>query len=48
MYFAQIRQNGPVKYGQLPGSIGVHDSRDNPMPIGQATCKTWDQNEIAV
>jgi hypothetical protein len=47
-YFANIRQSGPVKYRQLPGSIGVHDSRDNAKPIGQGDCKTWDANDLAV
>jgi hypothetical protein len=47
-YFANMSQRGQVKYHQLPGSIGVHDSRDNAMPIGQTDCKTWDENGLAV
>lgn len=47
-YFASISQTGPVKYRQLPGSIGVLESADNPMPIGEATCKTWDERGLAV
>ncbi len=48
MYFAHITQKGPVKYGQVPGSIGVLESLDNPMPIGEAHCKTWDENGLVV
>jgi hypothetical protein len=47
-YFAGISQTGPIKYGKLPGSIGVLESPDNAMPIGQTNCKTWDQNGLAV
>ena len=28
---------GPVRYGQLPGSIGVLEAPDKPMPIGMAS-----------
>jgi hypothetical protein len=35
-YFAHISGAGPVRYGQVPGSIGVLDSPDHPMPIGMA------------
>ena len=47
-YFANVSQRGPMKYRDVPGSIGVLESRDNPMPIGQADCKTWDENGLAV
>jgi hypothetical protein len=49
-YLANISQRGPVKYGHrlIPGSIGVLDSLDNAMPIGQADCDTWDENGLAV
>jgi hypothetical protein len=48
-YFARISQTGPVKYAQrqVPGSIGVLESLDNFMPIGEARRKTWDQNGLA-
>jgi hypothetical protein len=36
-YFAQISAAGPVRYGQLPGSIGVLEALDKPMPIGIAS-----------
>jgi hypothetical protein len=37
-----------VKYRDVIGSIGVLESPDNLMPIGQADCKTWDENGLAV
>jgi hypothetical protein len=37
-----------VKYRDVPGSIGVLESLDKPMPIGQAHCKMWDANGLAV
>jgi hypothetical protein len=45
LYFANVGpKTGPVKYRDLPtGSIGVLESRDNHMPIGQAMCRTWDE-----
>jgi hypothetical protein len=47
-YFAHISQRGPVKYDQVPGSIGVLKAIDNPLPIGVAQCVTWDENGLAV
>jgi hypothetical protein len=47
-YFAHITQRGPVKYDQLPCSIGVLEALDNPMPIGAAHFFTWDENGPAV
>ena len=47
-YFAHISQTGAVKYEQVPGSIGVLEMPDKPMPIGEATCRTWDENGLAV
>jgi hypothetical protein len=37
-----------VKYNQPPFSIGVLDSPDKPMPIGEAHCETWDAKGLAV
>jgi hypothetical protein len=48
MYFAHVSQLGPVKYGHVPGSIGVLQAPDRPMPIGEASCKTWDEKGLAV
>jgi hypothetical protein len=47
MYCANISQNGPVKYDDIPGSIGVLESPDNHMPIGIANCRTWNENGLA-
>jgi hypothetical protein len=47
-YFANIKQRGPLKYRDVPGSIAVLESPDNAMSIGQAGCKTWDENGLAV
>ena len=47
-YFAHISQRGPVKYDQVPGSIGVLEAIDKPMPIGEAHCMTWDEHGLAV
>ena len=47
-YFAHISQNGPIRYGDAPGSIGVLEALDKFMPIGEAHCLTWDQNGLAV
>jgi hypothetical protein len=48
MYFAHISQRGPVKYDEVPGSISVLEAPDKPMPIGEASCKTWDEKGLAV
>jgi hypothetical protein len=37
-----------VKYGVLPGSIGVLEAPDNAMPIGMASCIGWDLDGLAV
>ena len=47
-YFSNISQRGPVKYRDVPGSIGVLEARDTHMPIGEAHCKKWDENGLAV
>ena len=39
---------GPIRYGQTPGSIGVLEAIDKPMPIGEASCRTYDENGLAV
>lgn len=48
MYLVHISLIGPIRYGQLPGSIDVHDSLDNPMPIGMASCRGWGLDGLAV
>ena len=47
-YFAHISLKGKIRYGEVPGSIGVLESPDKPMPIGEALCVTWGENGIAV
>jgi hypothetical protein len=48
VYFANVSKAGPVKYRDVPGSIGVLEAPDKLMPIGQADCKAWDENGLAV
>jgi hypothetical protein len=47
-YYANINLKGPVKYGKLPGSIGVLESLDNCTPIGEGSCKTWNERGVAI
>jgi hypothetical protein len=47
-YFAHISHRGFVKYGSVPSAIGVLGSPVNPMLIGEATCRDWDENGLAV
>jgi hypothetical protein len=47
-YFAHISGAGPVRYGQVPGSIGVLDAPDHPMPIGTAYEVGWTEGGLAV
>ncbi len=47
-YFAHISKAGPIRYGDVPGSIGVLEAIDRPMPIGEASCRTHDKNGLAV
>lgn len=47
-YYASISIRGTVKYGQLPGSIGVHDSPDSSMPVGMASGKWRDDRGNAL
>jgi hypothetical protein len=48
MYFANISQNGPVEYRDVPGSIGVLEALDNSMPIGIATEIGWTAKGLAL
>ena len=41
-------KTGPVKYRSVPGSIGVLESPTNHMPIGEASCRGWDESGLAV
>jgi hypothetical protein len=46
--FTNASGPGPVRVGQLPGSIGVLEALDKPMPIGMACCTGWDPAGLAV
>jgi hypothetical protein len=48
-YFANDGSTkGPVRYRDVIGAAGVLEAPDNHMPIGMATCKTWNENGLAV
>ena len=47
-YFAHISHKGKIRYGEVPGSIGVLESLDKFMPIGEGSCRTQDENGLAV
>jgi hypothetical protein len=43
-----MSHRGQVKYGDVPSAIGVLEALDRFMPIGEATCRTWDENGLGV
>jgi hypothetical protein len=47
-YFAHVSSAGPVRYGQIPGSIGVLEDPDKPMPVGMANFTGWTPAGLAV
>jgi len=47
-YFAHISQKGKIRYGDVPGSIGVLEALDKFMPIGEASCRTYNESGLAV
>src|SRR5208282_750882 len=47
-YSAHISHKGKIRYGDVPGSIGVLEALDKFMPIGEASCRTHDENGLAV
>jgi hypothetical protein len=46
--FTHIGVVGPVRSGQLPDSIGVHEALDQPMPIGIANSVGRDAAALAL
>ena len=40
--------HGRLRYGGLPGAIGVLEALDEPMPVGVALCVVWDPAGLAV
>jgi hypothetical protein len=47
-YFTHISQFGPLKYDLVLRWIGVLEALDKFMPIGEASCRTHDENGLAV
>jgi hypothetical protein len=47
-YYAHVHAAGPVRYGQVPGAIGVLEAPDHPMPIGIAFEADWTDGGLAV
>jgi hypothetical protein len=47
-YFAHISLTGPVRGGRLPGSIGVLEALDKPVPIGIASAIGRTKGGLAV
>ena len=47
-YFARISHQGKMRNGDVPGSIGVLEALDKFMPIGEASCRTHNENGLAV
>jgi hypothetical protein len=39
---------GPLRYGEVPGAVGVLEALDKPMPVGMALCIGWDRAGLAV
>ena len=48
VYFTNISASGPVRCGQLPGSIGILEAREKPMPIGIASAIGRTEGGLAV
>lgn len=48
MYFTSYGPTGPMKWRDVPGSMGVLPARDVHMPIGQADCLGPDDQGNAV
>jgi hypothetical protein len=41
LYFASIGVSGPVKYRDVPGSIGDLEAPDNRVPVGRRWGWLW-------
>ncbi len=46
--FAHLSRKGPVRYGDVSGLIGFLEALDKFMPIREASCRTHDENGLAV
>ena len=47
-YFAHISHNGPIRYEDVPGSIGVLERTSSQCRIGEPSCRGHDENGLAV
>jgi hypothetical protein len=47
-YFADVVGTGPVRCGQCPLVIGVSESQDSPMLVGEARCVGWTDKRLAL
>jgi hypothetical protein len=47
-YFLNTSQTGPSRYDQDPRSNGALAALDKFMPIGEASCRIYDENGLAV
>ena len=39
---------GPLRYGEVPGAIGILEALDEPVPVGMALCVGVDAAGLAV
>ena len=39
---------GPLRYGEVPGAVGVLEAVDEPMPVGMALCVGWNPAGLAL
>lgn len=46
-YYTSVTNKGTMRYRDVPGSIGVMEAPDNPMPIGVAHCRGPDASGLA-
>ena len=47
-YFAHISHKGKIRYGDVTGSIGVLEALDKFTPIGEASCRTYNEDGLGV
>ena len=40
--------HGPLRYGEVPGAIGILEALDEPVPVGMALCVGVDAAGLAV
>jgi hypothetical protein len=47
-YYVNVHTKGQMFSRDVPGSLGVIESPDEPMLIGQIDCRTHDEHGVAV